>query len=133
MAKMRTKRPSVLVVDDDELLSDLLGEVLGDAGFVVFTASSVRGALEAATRNDIDVVLTGLSLRRSSGFELLEHLAAHSPPTPAVLMTAFLDNETEHRAQQLGASAAISKPFRNDQVLAVLRRALEGAHTHSFF
>jgi two-component system NtrC family response regulator len=121
---MTQKGPRILVVDDDELVSEMLGDILLDAGFVVTTASSVDEALEAATRRDIDVVLTDVNLKNSSGFELLEHLRGRSPSTPAILLTAFLDDETEDLANELGAYAAIAKPFHNGDLVALVRRAL---------
>jgi two-component system response regulator AtoC len=119
-----------LIVDEDELLADLLREVLDDAGFLVFTVSSALDALEAETRNELDLILTDLNLRNSSGFELLERLAERSVAPPAVLMTAYLDNETETRARQLGARATLGKPFSNDQVLSVVRHVLASHAVH---
>jgi len=121
---MTQKRSRILVVDVDELVSEMLGEVLADAGFDVFTASSVDEALDAVADSDIDVVLTDVNLKSSSGFELLEHLPERSPSTPAILVTALLDDETEDLARQLGAYAAVAKPFHNGDLIAVVQRAL---------
>ena len=101
--------PTILVVDDDEFLCGMLEDVLTDSGYRVVTARSPREAFDAFADHLFEVVLTDLNLGDESGFEILERLSAeaHSPIT--ILMTAFMNNETEARARELGAYETLCK------------------------
>ena len=115
--------PTILIVDDDEFLCEMLEDVLTDSGYRVVTARSPREAFDAFADHLFEVVLTDLNLGGASGFEILERLSAeaHSPIT--ILMTTFMNNETEARARELGAHETLCKPFRNDEVIRAIEEA----------
>ncbi|WP_062515943.1 response regulator transcription factor [Demequina gelatinilytica] len=117
---------TVLVVDDDPDMADLLATVLGMADYAVTTAGSVTEAREAVRREPPALVLVDLGLPDGSGHELVAHLAARHPEVGIIIVTAE-GREDEHvRGLRAGADDVVGKPFRMSTLLArveaVLRR-----------
>lgn len=121
------KIPSVLVVDDDDLLCEMLQDLFSGSGWTVVTARSITEAVEALEENPIDVVLTDLNLSAGSGYEILERLAGRAPRPVAILMSALMSDEIVEHARELGASSTLRKPFHNSDVLEAAQRALRSS------
>lgn len=113
----------VLVVDDDAMFREELGELLRGEGHSVTTAPSVPKALEALQQQDFDVLLTDLKMPRHSGLELLDQVRKQWPRTLCVMITGFATVETAVQAMKAGAFDYIRKPFQVDQVRKVLELA----------
>ncbi len=118
----------VLVAEDDAALARIVESLLRGAGFEVEVAPDGAAALaryEAAVeRGDApDVVLSDLSMPGLDGLELLDRLRALDPELPVVLITAFASVDSAVAALRKGAHDYVTKPFRNDQLLAVLKSA----------
>jgi len=116
---------SILVVDDDTAMREMLVALLEDEGMRARGAGSVDDALEAARDEDFDVVLSDIRMPLRGGIELLGELRQLRPETPVVLMTAFGSIDSAVEAMRRGAFDYITKPFKNDVVLAALDRALQ--------
>ncbi|NIA20585.1 MAG: response regulator [Anaerolineaceae bacterium] len=91
----------------------------------VVTADDGRAALAALGRGRFDLVVTDLKMPRMGGVELLEKIKSRWPDTAVVLITAFGTVDVAVRAMKLGAFDFLGKPFKADQLLAVVDRALE--------
>jgi DNA-binding NtrC family response regulator len=122
---MSTTRPSVLVVDDESGILDTLRILLKNSGFDVEVALGGKAGLEAARRGDPDIILTDIRMPQVSGMDLLEAVRRQNPQTPVILMTAQAELRTAIEAVNRGAFYYILKPFSNDDLVAIVRRAAE--------
>jgi DNA-binding NtrC family response regulator len=115
---------SILVVEDDAAMRDLLVEELSDAGFTVQAAGGAAAGLELARTDAFDLVITDLRMPEMDGFDLIRGIMAVRPPPHIVMITAFGSIETAIRAVKLGAYDYITKPFEIEQLLLVVDKAL---------
>ena len=117
--------PTVLVVDDEAGILETLRILLRNEGFSVVTALGGRAGLEALETAAPDLVLTDIRMPTVSGIEVLSAAKARDPQLPVVLMTAQASMQSAIQAVNEGAFYYIQKPFRNDELVAILRRAAE--------
>ena len=117
--------PALLVVDDERHIRRVLQLSLGDAGYRVLEADSFASAKAVLGAERVDLVLTDLQLPDRSGLELLEELRATRPDLPVILITAFGTVETAVAAMRCGAFDYVTKPFRMEELEALVARALE--------
>ncbi len=122
---MSAARPSVLVVDDESGILDTLRILLKNSGFDVQVALGGKAALEAVRRSDPDIVLTDIRMPQVSGMDLLEAVRSQDPQKPVILMTAQAELRTAIEAVNRGAFYYVLKPFSNDDLVAIVRRAAE--------
>ena len=115
---------SILVVEDDEAMRDLLSEELEDAGFEVAAAGGASAGLEVARSGRFDLVITDLRMPEMDGFDLIRGVMALPEPPHVVMITAFGTIETAIRAVKLGAYDYITKPFEIEELLLVADKAL---------
>ncbi len=116
---------AVLVVDDDAAMREMLAELLRDEGYAVSEAASVDVALQLASEQEFDVVLSDIKMPGRSGLELLGEMRQLRPATPVVLMTAFGSIDTAVDAMRAGATDYLTKPFEPEAVLLTLERTLD--------
>jgi DNA-binding NtrC family response regulator len=116
---------SVLVVDDDLAMREMLVSLLEDRGLQACGASSVAEALIRLRKSDFDAVLSDIRMPGTSGLELLGQYHEVRPTTPVIVMTAFGTDSTEQDAQGAGAFGYLAKPFEAEVLLSTLERAFE--------
>jgi DNA-binding NtrC family response regulator len=116
---------SVLVIDDEPVLQDVLGTLLLGDGFDYHGATSAEEGLQVLRDEEIDVVLLDLMLPDRSGLEILPEIKTHDPHLPVVVITAYSSVESAIEAMRLGAFHYVPKPFKNEEVLHLVRRAAE--------
>jgi DNA-binding NtrC family response regulator len=117
----------VLVVEDEEVIRDLLLPTLEDEGFRVQAVSSGEEALKRLEGSVFDVVLLDLNLPGMHGMNVLSAAPATQTDAQFIVMTAFGSVDTAVEAMKLGAFDYVNKPFRTEELLLTLRRALEEA------
>ena len=123
---MSTSRiPSVLIVDDEAGILESLGILLRNAGFDTHTARGGRAGLEQLSSLQPDIVLSDVRMPDVGGVEILAAARQQDPDTPVILMTAQATLQSAMQAVNEGAFYYIQKPFRNDELLAILKRAAE--------
>ncbi len=115
----------LLVVDDDPEMSELLAEILEDEGYSARTAGSAKEALWMLQSVPFHVVITDLRMKGMSGMELLTDIHTTYPQVEVIMITAFGTVDTAIEAIRAGAYDYITKPFKTDQILAVVHRAVE--------
>jgi len=115
----------VLVVDDDPGVRYTLREILTSEGLAVEEAADGAEALARFEANPAPLVLTDLRMPRMDGMELLRRLVARAPAPRVVLVTAHGSERQAVEAMKAGAFDYFRKPFDTDELLAVVRRALE--------
>ncbi len=117
--------PSILVVDDEQGILESLGILLRNAGFNTHTARGGRAGLEQLAQLQPDIVLTDVRMPDVGGVEILAAARQQNPDTPVILMTAQATLQSAMQAVNEGAFYYIQKPFRNDELIAILTRAAE--------
>ncbi len=115
-------RASVLVVDDDPAMCDVLATRLATRGYRVETAGSGDQAIARALRDDIEVVVSDINMRGMSGVELCRRLLERRPQLPVILITAFGSMELAIEAIRAGAYDFVPKPFEIDQLALAIER-----------
>jgi DNA-binding NtrC family response regulator len=118
-------QPSVLVVDDEAAILDTLRILLRNEGFEPHVAQGGRKAIEQLTALNPDIVLTDIRMPNVGGVEVLAAARENDPDVPVILMTAQATLQSAMQAVNAGAFYYIQKPFRNDELIAILRRAAE--------
>jgi len=118
-------RPRALVVDDDPGVRYTLREILESEGLAVEEAEDGVAALERLDAFRPDLVLTDLRMPRLDGMALLRRLAGRAPAPRVVLITAHGSERQAVEAMKAGAYDYFRKPFETDELLAVVRRAVE--------
>jgi two-component system, NtrC family, response regulator HydG len=118
-------RPRVVVADDEASARSGLGTLLRDEGFDVILAEDGPTALARVQESAPDILVTDLRMPGMDGIELLRRAREANPDLIVVLMTAFAEVETAVRAMQEGAEHYLTKPLQIDELILVLRRALD--------
>jgi CheY-like chemotaxis protein len=114
--------PTLLVVEDERPLRDLLVKVLGREGYTVRTAATAEEALEIVRRDPIDLLLTDVMLPGMSGPQLARVIRANSPGTRIVFMSGYTGALLTE--QDLADAAFLQKPFDARTVVDTLREIL---------
>jgi DNA-binding NtrC family response regulator len=115
----------ILVADDERRQRDILQMILEAEGYETTTAGNGRQALLAARAQPFDVVLTDLKMPDLNGIELLSELQQAEPGQCVILMTAHGTIDSAVDAMRKGAFDYLTKPVEKDELLLVLRRAME--------
>lgn len=131
---VRIKAPSwrgsgtVLVVDDEDTVCRLATKMLEKAGFTVLTAADGQEGVEvfAEHADEIRAVLLDVTMPRMDGREAFHKLQALRPGIPVILSSGFNEQDATHHLEGSGLVGFVQKPYVMDELLQVLRRALEG-------
>jgi len=116
---------TLLIADDDPGLRESLERTLTREGYRVILASDGRGALERLQGGGIDLVVTDLKMPGLTGIEVLRAAKAIAPDVDVILLTAFGTVEEAVKAMKDGAYDFLTKPFRREQLLKLISKALE--------
>ncbi len=117
--------PRVLIVDDESGILDSLRILLKTEGFQPFTAHGGRQGIEKIDELRPDIVLTDVRMPDITGVQVLSHARQVDSDLPVILMTAQATLQSAMQAVNEGAFYYIQKPFRNDELIAILKRAAE--------
>ncbi len=122
----RDETATVLVIDDDRAMRELLSEDLERRGYRVLAAEGAAPARELLARHDVDMILTDLNMPGTSGIDFCRELHQDRPDLPVLIITAFGSLETAIDALRAGAYDFVTKPIDLD----LLEHALRRAHQH---
>ncbi|HEV8311225.1 MAG TPA: sigma-54 dependent transcriptional regulator [Methylomirabilota bacterium] len=120
----RRVRPVVLVVDDDPGLRDSFRLILED-DYEVLEAADGLEAVEMVRTTQVDLVLLDIRLPGLDGIEVLEQIKSFDDKVEVILVTAVQTVRTAVAAMKLGAFDYVTKPFEEEEILPLVRRALE--------
>lgn len=123
-------KPHILIADDQQDIARGLALVLTETGAEVMTTSTGEQALEYIMRNSVDVVITDIRMPGIGGISLLEKIKEHRPRVEVIVLTAFGSIESAIEAMKKGAYHYVTKPFNNDELLIVVRRAVQEKRFH---
>jgi len=119
------KNYKILVIDDDLEMCGLLSDVLKGEGFSVLAIGESLEASKALKKEEFDVIVTDLKMKGLKGLDLLEEAKQVAPMTPVIIITAFGTIESAIKAMKLGAYDYITKPFKMDEIVLTVKKALE--------
>ncbi|WP_316205477.1 sigma-54 dependent transcriptional regulator [Bradyrhizobium sp. SZCCHNS3004] len=120
------QQPTVLLIDDDEDMRWVMRNILVGAGFTVAEADAGGAGLAAASLRMPDAVLLDMRMPGLGGDEVLRQLRRLAPDLPVIIVTGHGSIPGAVSAMQSGAFEYITKPFRNEHLMDIVRRALKG-------
>jgi DNA-binding NtrC family response regulator len=120
-----SQAPTLLIVDDESGILDTLRILLKKEGFEVTVAQGGKAGLEAIRSVGPDLILTDVRMPQVTGLDILQASKEADPMTPVILMTAQASLQSAIQAVNAGAFYYLQKPFANDELVAILRRACE--------
>jgi len=115
----------ILVVDDESLMREFLTESLESQGYSTDSAENGGRALEYIANETYDIVLTDFKMPKITGLDVLKKALEKTPSCKVVVMTAYGTVENAVEAMKIGAFDYITKPFSLDEILMLVKRALE--------
>jgi DNA-binding NtrC family response regulator len=119
------RNAAILVIDDEEIMREILETLLTRDGYTVRLASNGNEGLDLARSLPFDAVIVDMMMPGVDGLHVLEELHKQDEELPVVMITAFASMENAIAAMKKGAFDYITKPFKNDEVLVVIRNAIE--------
>jgi len=119
-----SKKGSVLVCDDEEIMRDVLETILSSAGYKVELAKTGEEAIAAFSERPFDVVLMDVSMPGIGGLTALEELIKIDSEAIVLMITAYATFDTAISAWEKGAFGVIRKPFQNEQILSFVGRGI---------
>ena len=122
---MEPSSHSILVVDDEADVRNLLGEALRKIGYDVISARCGSEALELMDRKTVCLVIADIRMPQMSGMELLTRIKQTHTATPVILLTGYASVQNAVEAMQLGAADYLMKPFTIETLQSVVDRAVE--------
>ena len=125
MARDAEKTPTVLVVENNGEVLDLVTNIVSVQGWKPIAAASLGEARNLLRDNRVDAIVTDLSLDDGDGLELVREVRAGSTPSiPMLIISSYATPEMRDLAQQAGAIDLMGKPFRLSRFAQVLSEAL---------
>jgi len=124
--QVRSRRGTVLVVDDVPDVTEMIELLLKHAGYDVATAGSAKAALQMARQQHFDLVISDIGMPEMNGYELasaLRDLAAYNS-TPLIAVTGYSEYDDRGRAVRAGFNVHLAKPIEPTQLLSLMNELL---------
>jgi response regulator RpfG family c-di-GMP phosphodiesterase len=118
------KYASILIVDDEKSICEILAQFLTLKGYKVYLAGSAEEAIKVLKADPIDIVLSDIKMPGLSGVDLLKWIREYNPSVPVLLTTGFPTLDTAIEALKLGAYDYLTKPFHLEEIWEKIKRAL---------
>lgn len=115
---------TILTIDDSASIRQMVVMTLSAAGLDVIEAINGADGYTKATTNTVHAIITDLNMPVMNGIEFIRKYRQHpaSKGVPIILLTTESDEELKHQAKEAGATGWIVKPFKQDQLLAVIKK-----------
>ncbi len=123
-------KPTILVIDDDELVTTSLKRALIQSGYDVEIASDGKLGIEKVENSSPDIVLLDIYLGDMNGMEVLKKIQFINPDLPVIMITGFADVQTAVNAIKMGALDFILKPINIDQLELIINKTLKQISLH---
>jgi len=118
-------KKTILLVDDESAIREVLNISLSDTGYNVLTAENGTQAINIIKNNDVPVVITDIKMPGIDGIELLRKIKSKNPETEVIMLTGHGDLELAIKSLKLEAMDFITKPINDDALEMALQRAFE--------
>src|ERR1700752_632386 len=120
-----SRNGTILVVDDEEIMRDIMETLLTREGYVVRLAASGTEGLELARALPFDAAIVDIMMPGFDGIATLDELKRIDEDLAVIIITAYGSIESAISAMKAGAFDYVTKPFKNEEVLVVVRNAME--------
>jgi FixJ family two-component response regulator len=124
MGKRSASGAMISIVDDDKSIRDAAKTLVRSLGYEAATFASAEEFLESGQLDETACLITDVQMPGMSGADLQNHLIANGDRTPVIFVTAFPECGLRERVLCAGAVGFLSKPFREDSLIACLNKAL---------
>lgn len=121
----------ILIIDDEQSILNVLSVVLKTENYEVVAECRGEQAQELIKNEDFDLMLSDIRMSPINGMQLLKLVHDIKPHMPVIMLTAFSSMETATEALKLGAFDYILKPFKVDELLSTIAKALDAASNNS--
>ena len=113
------------IIDDEPIIHEVLGDLLTSEGYAVVNSANGEEALEKHSSQKFDLILLDLLMPGMDGIEVLKLLKKREPRSIIIIITAYASVESAISAMKIGAFDYIQKPFKHDELLLTVERAIE--------
>ena len=120
-----TQKAIIQIIDDEPIIHEVLGQLLISEGYEVEPSSSGEEGLAKFSSRPPDLILLDLLMPGMDGIEVLKRIRKIDPLAAIIIITAYASVESAIEAMKIGAFDYVQKPFKNDDLLLTIRRALE--------
>lgn len=118
-------RTSILILDDEPIVSKRLKPSLQKKGYEVETFTESLEALKRTREKNFNIVITDLKMEGIDGMEFLAEVKKHSPETEVIVITGFATMETAKESFKKGVFDFLSKPFKIGEIAEIIQKAEE--------
>ncbi len=122
--EMKGKKGTIIVVDDDHSVREIVSIALRDAGYLPVMAMDGKDALELTSRRQFDLMFLDMKMPGFHGQDILTLMKAARPDMPIVMLTAVMEQEAEDEAFRRGAAAYLRKPCNLKDIVDVAGRVI---------
>lgn len=123
---------TILIIDDDLMIRDMLYDFFLEKGFSVIAADNGQSAMETIGNRDFDAAIVDVKLPESDGLSLVRELMSKRPNTPVIVVTGYPTEDIRDEAYRLGAVAFMEKPFKVTRMAATLKKAISAKESVEF-
>ncbi len=120
---MEEQKLKIMVIDDENIVGKRLKPALEKTGDIVETFEEGEKALARFDKEPFDIVVTDIRMEKINGIEILERILAKSSRTKVIIITGYATVEVAREALSKGAFDFIAKPFKPDDLRAIIARA----------
>ncbi|MDF1751193.1 MAG: response regulator [Verrucomicrobiales bacterium] len=121
---------TILIVDDDQSVRQLLGQILKKAGNTVVATGCPLETLDLCEQHEPDAILLDVNMPEVSGIQICQDIRKKLPNIPIIMITGMTDNDTCQRTITQGATDFITKPFQAGEVLIRVKNAVQTNQLH---
>lgn len=115
----------ILIIDDEEIIINLLTSVLSFSGYTTSCAGNGREGLDRLAKNDIDLVISGISMPKMDGIQLLGEIRQHYSDIGVILISGYPGNYHPEDLMNAGALGLLGKPFSINELLTKVIMGLQ--------
>jgi len=123
--KKMTQKSKIHIIDDEPIIHEVLDDLLTSEGYEVESSFNGKEALDKHVSQTFDLILLDLLMPGMSGIEVLKKLKKIGTQAVIIIITAYASVESAISAMKIGAYDYIQKPFKHDELLMTIKRALE--------
>lgn len=116
---------TIHIIDDEPIIHEVLGDLLTSEGYTVVNSANGEDALEKHSAQTFDLILLDLLMPGMDGIEVLKLLKKRDPRSVIIIITAYASVESAISAMKIGAFDYVQKPFKHDELLLTVERAIE--------
>jgi DNA-binding NtrC family response regulator len=121
-----TTKGSVLIVDDDQALANVLTTTLNAEGYEALSAYDGEQAIGVLCKRKFDLVLLDIKMPKVDGIEVLKFVQKNMPSVKVMMLTGFGDLKLAMQSKQYGAVDFLTKPYDHDEVLSKIEKFIRG-------